>query len=52
MGTQMRDEFDLMTDLQKRGQDKELNDIKARINAMLRNIRFGDGRSIQDVRED
>lgn len=49
MNRMLKNKYSVMTDLMKSGGDKDLNIIKQKINSMLTNMRFQDGRSLQQV---
>ena len=49
MNRMLKDKYSVMKDLNKSGGDKDLEAIKKKINSMLGNLRFNDGRSLQEV---
>lgn len=49
MNKMLKDKYSVMKDLIKSGGDKDLNHIKQKISSMLTNMRFHDGRSLQQV---
>ena len=49
MNRMLKNKYSVMNDLMKSGGDKDLNVIKQKINSMLTNMRFQDGRSLQQV---
>ena len=49
MNKMLKNKYSVMKDLMKSGGDKDLTTIKQKINSMLTNMRFQDGRSLQQV---
>ena len=48
----LKDKYNSLNELLSHGKEKELNEMKARIHEMLKNIRFKDGRSIEEAKSD
>ena len=48
----LKEKYNSLNELLSHGEEKELNEMKARIHQMLKNIRFKDGRSIEEAKED
>lgn len=51
MNRMLKDKYSVMKDLLKSGGDKDINLIKQKVNSMLTNLRFTDGRSLSEVVE-
>jgi len=51
MNKMLKDKYSVLKDLAKSGADKDLTAIKQKVNSMLINMRFSDGRSLQEVLE-
>ena len=51
MNKMLKDKYSVIKDLARSGGDKDIEHIKARIKSMLSNLRFADGRSLQEVLE-
>lgn len=51
MNRMLKDKYSVMKDLQKSGAIKDLDDIKKKVASMLTNLRFSDGRSLEQVLE-
>jgi len=49
MNKMLKDKYSVMKDLMKSGGDKDLTSIKNKVTSMLTNMRFQDGRSLQQV---
>lgn len=48
----LKEKYNSLNELLSQGKEKELNEMKARIHQMLKNIRFKDGRSIEEAKAD
>ena len=51
MNTMLKEKYSVLMDLLRSGGDKDLDVIKTKVNSMLFNLRFKDGRSLQEVLE-
>jgi len=51
MNKMLKDKYSVMKDLMKSGGDKDITLIKNKVSSMLTNLRFTDGRSLQEVLE-
>ena len=51
MDKMLKDKYSVMKDLVRSGGDKDLKHIKMKVNSMLTNLRFNDGRSLAEARE-
>lgn len=51
MNAMLQNKYSLMNDLLKSGGDKDINIIKQKVSSMLTNLRFTDGRSLNEVLE-
>lgn len=51
MNRMLKDKYSVMKDLAKSGGDKDLEQIKNKVGSMMINLRFTDGRNLQEVLE-
>ena len=51
MNQMLKNKYSVVSDLAKSGGDKDLTEIKIKVNSMLANMRFEDGRSLNEVLE-
>jgi hypothetical protein len=51
MDKMLKDKYSVMKDLARSGGDKDLKHIKMKVNSMLTNLRFNDGRSLAEALE-
>jgi len=49
MNAMLKYKYSVIEDLKKYGSDKDVEEIKRKVKSMLTNLRFNDGRSLQDV---
>ena len=49
MDKMLKDKYSVMKDLARSGGDKDLKHIKMKVNSMLTNLRFNDGRSLAEA---
>lgn len=51
MNQMLKDKYSVIKDLAKSGSDKDITVIQQKVSSMLNNLRFSDGRSLQEVME-
>lgn len=51
MNKMLKDKYSVIKDLAKSGSDKDITVIQQKVSSMLNNLRFSDGRSLQEVME-